>query len=306
MNPQLKAQLDELVTDNDVVLFMKGRRRLPQCGFSARVVGMLDELLPDYKTVNVLESPEMREGIKAYSQWPTIPQLYIKGEFVGGCDIVSSMFENGDLQKTLGVEVPEVEEPTVTVTAGAKAALAGAAEAEGPGHFVRFKVDARFRPGLDIDTPKGGDFQVDAGGITLLIDRGSAMRSNGVTIDFVDGDSGGFKIDNPNEPPRVKTLEAKELKAKMDAGDALHLFDVRTEEERARGKIADSRLLDDAANDAIMALDQDDAVLVFYCHHGQRSMAAAQHYLEQGFKKVFNVRGGIEAWARDVDSSVTP
>jgi monothiol glutaredoxin len=89
------------VKSNDVVLFMKGNPTFPQCGFSGQVVQILDYLGVPYKGVNVLESDEMREGIKAYSNWPTIPQLYVKGEFVGGCDIVREMFQAGELQTML-------------------------------------------------------------------------------------------------------------------------------------------------------------------------------------------------------------
>ena len=84
---------------NDVVLFMKGTPGFPQCGFSGQVVQILDYLGVDYKGVNVLTSDELRQGIKEYSQWPTIPQLYVKGEFVGGCDIIREMFQAGELQK---------------------------------------------------------------------------------------------------------------------------------------------------------------------------------------------------------------
>jgi monothiol glutaredoxin len=86
------------VESNDVVLFMKGTPGMPQCGFSATVVKMLDHLGVKYKGVNVLADAEIREGIKQFSNWPTIPQLYVKGEFVGGCDIVREMFENGELK----------------------------------------------------------------------------------------------------------------------------------------------------------------------------------------------------------------
>jgi monothiol glutaredoxin len=89
------------VASNDVVLFMKGNKNFPQCGFSAQVVQMLGHLGVDYKDVNVLESMEVREGIKSFSNWPTIPQLYVKGEFVGGCDIVREMFQAGELQQLL-------------------------------------------------------------------------------------------------------------------------------------------------------------------------------------------------------------
>ena len=91
--------IDNEVKANDVVLFMKGTPQFPQCGFSGQVVQILDYLGVAYKGVNVLESDELREGIKAYSNWPTIPQLYVKGEFVGGCDIVREMFQAGELQQ---------------------------------------------------------------------------------------------------------------------------------------------------------------------------------------------------------------
>lgn len=89
------------VKSNDVVLFMKGTPGFPQCGFSGQLVQILDYLGVDYKGVNVLTSDEMRQGIKEYSNWPTIPQLYVKGEFVGGCDIVREMFQAGELQPLL-------------------------------------------------------------------------------------------------------------------------------------------------------------------------------------------------------------
>ena len=87
---------------NDIVLYMKGSKKLPQCGFSATVAAVLERLgISDYKDINVLADAEIREGIKAYAQWPTIPQLYIKGEFIGGCDIVRDMYQSGELQDLL-------------------------------------------------------------------------------------------------------------------------------------------------------------------------------------------------------------
>jgi monothiol glutaredoxin len=99
MNPQQDVAdwITKTVTDNDVVLFMKGQKQMPQCGFSAQVAHILAILGVDYKDVNVLEDMSIREGVKAYSNWPTIPQLYVKGTFVGGCDIVREMAEAGEL-----------------------------------------------------------------------------------------------------------------------------------------------------------------------------------------------------------------
>lgn len=99
--PAIHEFIGSEVKSNDVVLFMKGTPGFPQCGFSGQVVQILDYLGIDYKGVNVLTSDELREGIKGYSQWPTIPQLYIKGEFVGGCDIIREMFQAGELQAHL-------------------------------------------------------------------------------------------------------------------------------------------------------------------------------------------------------------
>lgn len=99
------------VEGNDVMLFMKGTPQFPQCGFSSQVVQILNYLEVPYHTVNVLESDEMRNGIKAFSNWPTIPQLYVKGEFMGGCDIVREMFQSGELASHLadnGVPVKQV------------------------------------------------------------------------------------------------------------------------------------------------------------------------------------------------------
>ena len=87
------------IAANDVVLFMKGTSQFPQCGFSAQVAQILNHLGVDYKDVNVLEDMGIREGIKTFSNWPTIPQLYVKGEFIGGCDIVREMFQQGELQQ---------------------------------------------------------------------------------------------------------------------------------------------------------------------------------------------------------------
>ena len=98
---EINKKIESLIKDNDVCLFMKGTADSPQCGFSMAVSNVLKHLNVNFKGVNVLEDPNLRQGIKDYSDWPTIPQLYIKNEFVGGCDIVKEMFESGELKKLL-------------------------------------------------------------------------------------------------------------------------------------------------------------------------------------------------------------
>ena len=101
MNENTKEKLNNLINNNEVCLFMKGTPEVPQCGFSLAVSNVLKHLEVSFKGVNVLEDDEIREGIKTYGDWPTIPQLYVKGEFIGGCDIVKEMFDKGELQTKL-------------------------------------------------------------------------------------------------------------------------------------------------------------------------------------------------------------
>ena len=98
------SRIDELVRQNDIVLFMKGTALFPQCGFSSRAVAILNHLGVEFESVDVLQDQGIRQGIKAFSDWPTIPQLYVKGEFVGGSDIMMEMFESGELQQLVGAE----------------------------------------------------------------------------------------------------------------------------------------------------------------------------------------------------------
>ena len=97
----VRDRIDQLVKNNDIVLFMKGTALFPQCGFSSRAVAILDHLGVAFETVDVLQDPEIRQGIKDYSDWPTVPQLYVKGEFLGGSDIMMEMFEAGELERLI-------------------------------------------------------------------------------------------------------------------------------------------------------------------------------------------------------------
>ncbi|GMV13169.1 MAG: Grx4 family monothiol glutaredoxin [Polyangiaceae bacterium] len=99
MDDALRQKIQDTIGQSGVVLFMKGSKIFPQCGFSARVVQMLKELGADFRDVNILQDPELREGLKEYSSWPTFPQLYVDGKLVGGCDIVTDLFESGELKE---------------------------------------------------------------------------------------------------------------------------------------------------------------------------------------------------------------
>ncbi|HTJ81056.1 MAG TPA: Grx4 family monothiol glutaredoxin [Polyangiaceae bacterium] len=294
-----KSKIEGLIQKNRVMLFMKGSKSFPQCGFSAAVVGILKELAVPFETANVLADPALRDGIKAFSDWPTIPQLYVDGQFVGGCDIVREMHASGELAKTLGVKVEPAAPPSITVTPAAVKAFQDAAE---PGEDkLRLEIDAGFKVDLFFGPPQAGDLEVASNGITLAIDPASAKRANGVLIDYVDGPAGaGFKIENPNAPPTVRQLSARELDAMLKGGEKVTLIDVRTERERDIARIEGALWLDKEGKDALDKLDKN-AVVVFHCHHGMRSQRAAEAYLKEGFRRVYNLAGGIDAWSRDVD-----
>jgi monothiol glutaredoxin len=308
MNEALRLRISELIAKSDVVLFMKGSRHFPQCGFSSQVIGILNELGPKYETVNVLSDPEIRDGIKEFSSWPTIPQLYVKGTFVGGCDIVKEMYASGELQKTLGVKAKEVKAPKITLTEGALGAFREAAKDAGD-DVLRVEINGEFQYELYFGPKQEGDIVAEGtGGIAVHVDRASAARADGMSIDFVppggpaDG-AGGFKIENPNEPPRVKPMRAVELKALLDKGTELVLIDVRPETERALAKIDRALALNPETQQKLASLDKG-AMLVFQCHHGMRSRNAAEQFLREGFRNVYNLEGGIEAWSAAVDPNV--
>ena len=297
-----REELDQLVRSKKVLLFMKGNRHFPACGFSATVVGILNQLTSDYETVNILEDAVLREDMKEFSSWPTFPQLYVGGQLVGGCDIVKEMHAQGELPKVLGVEAAPIRPPGVTITAAAAKAFADAAADAGP-DVLRLEIDPGFNYDLHFGPKADGDVAVTSGGVVLHVARASAGRADGITIDFVDGPRGtAFKIDNPHEPPRVKPIAPRALKAMLDAGQ-VELFDVRPDDERARASIPQAKKLDAAGQEHLFALRRDAAVAL-HCHHGIRSRSAAEQLLREGFTNVYNLEGGIEAWSSEVDPSV--
>ena len=300
----VQAKIAELVKTRPVVLFMKGTRRQPSCGFSSKVVGYLDRLLPSYETVDVLADGAIREGIKEFTGWPTIPQLFIKGEFVGGSDIVEDLARRGELSKMLaGITIA----PKVTLTEAA-AQVITQHERESPGERLHLER----APGGDFDLylapVADGAFAVEAGyGVTVFVPRASAAQVDGVQVDF-DEQGQGFRLTGGSAPAaatpaQVMPLSAADFKAMRDRDDKHVLFDVRTEAERALAVIAGARHYDEAGKHFMESLPRD-TTLVFQCHHGMRSRAAAEQAIRAGFSRVYNLTGGIDAWSLNVDPTV--
>jgi len=303
INNELRAQIEKTIASNRVVLFMKGTPQQPQCGFSATVIGILDKLVSDYETVNVLEDATIREGIKEYSNWPTIPQLYVGNEFVGGCDIIQDMFNSGELHNIFGLESPERTLPKITISDTAARAIREALEQQ-PGIKVHLNIDANWHHEFRLGPAKGHEIQAKSNDVEILFDIDSAQRAQGLSIDMTETPQGTvFSMDNPNAPPPVVQISAQDLKAKLDTGEHLYLFDVRDTDERESAHIEGSRLLDEDTVAFIGTLPKD-AMLVFHCHLGARSQSAADHFRLQGFTNVHNLIGGIDAWSQEVDTSV--
>lgn len=302
MDPTVKAQIEKAISDNEILLFMKGTRQSPSCGFSARTVEVLETLTTTFATVDVLSHPEVREAIKEYSSWPTIPQLYVRGKFVGGADIIGEMYESGELHDVLGVAKAGAETPKLTLTKAAESAFRGFLGDSD--EVILLEIDRDFQPALSIGPEPPTAMVAEASGLRIAMDRLSATRANGISIDYVETPDGtAFKVDNPNEPPKVKPLSVQALKEKMDRNDPLHLIDVRRPDEWERAKIAGARLLDADLMDELQALPKS-TVIVFQCHHGHRSQRVAEQMLERGFREIYNLTGGIEAWSQEIDPSV--
>ncbi len=303
LSDEVRSQIEATLGSNRVVLFMKGTRQQPQCGFSAAVIGILDTLVPDYETVNVLADPSLRDGIKAYSNWPTIPQLYVGREFLGGCDIVKQMFNSGELHRVLGMEPPERTAPEITISDEAASAMREALEQQ-PGVAVHLSIDASWNHRFSLAPSEGHEIRAQSNGIEVLLDLMSAQRAQGLRIDMTETLEGrGLSIANPNAPPPVKPLTPEALKEMLNSGKAAHVFDVRDESEREKARIEGTRPLDDEALALIDTLAKDE-LLVFYCHFGPRSQSAADYFRLRGHTNVHNLVGGIDAWSQSIDSSV--
>lgn len=303
----VQARIADLIQNDNVVLFMKGVPSAPRCGFSARVVGILEDLGAEFASVDVLADGDVRQGIKTFSDWPTIPQLYVGGEFIGGCDIITEMHGAGELASALGVELSALEPPSLTITQTAAKAIADAMQADAEHasgeETLRLHITSDFRYDLHFGPKQASDVVAESQGVMLALNRASVPRAEGMVLDFVSsGDGGGFKIQNPNEPPKVRDLRPADLQERMQAG-TVHVFDVRTQDEWDRAHVEGVHLLAAKGQQALDALAKD-APVAFLCHHGGRSLKAAQGAIAAGYREVYNVLGGIDAWSLDIDPQV--
>ncbi len=296
MTDKVMEKIDQMVKSQPVVLFMKGTPQAPMCGFSANTVRILRDVLgEDFATVNVLEDQSIREGIKQYGQWPTIPQLYVDSELVGGNDIITEMYNTGELHELLGLAPPDRTAPEITITDEARKHIESGLEELGE-QVLYLNIDDQFNTRFSVEQPKGYEIVADANGIPIYMDIGTAKRANGIEIDWVDDIQGsGLVIRNPNEPAPVNQLSAQALKQRLDAGENFKIYDVRSEQQMAAGTVPGARRLD---KNSIAEIEQmpKDTPLVFVCNMGNTSQGAAEFFRKKGFSNVHNLAGGIAAW----------
>jgi monothiol glutaredoxin len=304
LDPALRQRIETLLASHPVVLFMKGTPDSPRCGFSAKAVGALAGVVDAYETVDVLADAEMREGIKAYGSWPTIPQLYVRGELVGGSDIIEAMLNSGELHALFGRAAPDRTPPTIQITAAAADAIRDALDNSDPSLALHLSVDPRFNAQFQLKPVNGNEIVAEAAGIRIHLDLASAPRARGLEIDWVEDARGaGLAIRNPNAPPAVKSLSVQELHDRIIAG-TIDVVDVRPADARALAPFPQPHdTLDETTRARIESLPKD-LPIAFLCHHGNSSRQAAEHFRGLGFHDLYNVEGGIDAWSREIDAKV--
>ena len=304
LDPALRSRIDALLQQHRVVLFMKGVPAAPQCGFSAKATGILDGLGVPFHGVNVLADQDIREGIKAYGNWPTIPQLYVSGELIGGSDIIEGLLNSGELHGLLDLPPPDRSVPAISITPAAADAIRSAMADADPSLALHLSVDARFNAQFALKPAQGNEIVAEAQGIRVLFDLASGPRAKGLEIDWVEDARGaGLTIRNPNAPAPVKSLTVQELHDRIIAG-TIDVIDVRPAHARAIAPFPQPHdVLDEDSRDRLETLPKDLPV-AFLCHHGNSSRQAAEHFRSLGFHDIYNVEGGIDAWSQQIAASV--
>ena len=304
MNPETRTRIEQILATHPVVLFMKGSPKAPQCGFSAKAVGILDGLVPGYAHFDVLMDPEIREGIKEFGNWPTIPQLYVGGELLGGSDIIGQMHDSGELNAALGLPPPDRTPPPIEITEAAaeriRSALAGAED----GSVLHLLVDPRFNARFELKPATGREIVAEAAGLRVHFDLASAPRARGLKIDWAEDERGaGLSIHNPNAPPPVKPMDVQQLHDHLVAG-TIDVVDTRPPHARSIAPFPyPHEVLDEDSRERLEQLPKD-VPLAFLCHHGHSSRQAAEYFRTLGFHDVYNVEGGIDAWSVRIDPTV--
>ncbi|TAL75273.1 MAG: Grx4 family monothiol glutaredoxin [Rhodanobacter sp.] len=289
-----RERIETLLQNHPVVLFMKGDRQQPMCGFSAAATNILNELLPEYHTVNVLEDAEIRDGIKEYGNWPTIPQLYVNGELVGGADIIRQMYGSGELHALFKLPAPDRTPPEITVTDAAAKAIRESME-HADGLALHLEIGRDQSAGFQLAPAGDSDIVASSNGLEIHFDPDSAQRAKGIVIDWVSTAQGeGLSLSFPGSG-KIRDLDVATLKARLAKGD-ITLVDVRSAASRdGLPALPQARILEDEGDGVIGTLPKDTEI-AFICMRGISCRTVAERYIAHGFTHVYSVTGGMEAW----------
>ena len=296
MNEQTKQSIENLVNNNTCVLFMKGNPQYPQCGFSSNTVKILQELVGDkFSYCNVLEDQNIREGIKEYGNWPTIPQLYINKELIGGNDIVTEMYNTGELQTLLDLPLPVKEPAAISITEKAQENIRKGIQNIGS-KVLMLSIDSQYNTRFSIEEAKGYEIISHVEDIKIYMDVGTAKRANGLEIDWVEDLQGaGLVIKNPNEPKKIKQITKQDLMDGIQRGKYPNIYDVRPENMFLAQSIPGSKRLDKEGMQEIESFSKETP-LVFVCNVGKTSQETCDFYRKKGYTNINNLIGGVSNW----------
>ncbi len=279
-------QVDDAIASDDVVVFMKGTREAPHCGFSAQMVEILNHLLPNYSTFDVRDDVELRRVVKERSGWPTFPQLYVRGEFIGGSDIVKELFVSGDLAGRLGVAPAELPSPELHFSQRALEQLVRLAA----GQPVRIELDARGDSHLSVSQRQSSDIELSVGDIVVVMDVLTATRADGLRVDYLP-EPGGFIVSHA----KVTPITAARFTEMLAMQEPLLVVDCRTLAEYSTGSVPGAEHLNQALLEHLAGANEERTV-VFVCRNGSRSSNVAEHFAVLNGTPARYLEGGLERW----------
>ena len=293
MNNDIQSKILKIIQDNKIILFMKGTKEKPQCGFSANAIKILDELIDDYHTINVLENPKIRKGIKEFSDWPTIPQLYIQEKFIGGCDIVQEMMNSGELLQILKIDIKVNNKIKIEINKEAQEKIKQFLNKFKRKNILRISVNAQYEHFLNIDDKKINDTCIDYNEFQVIMNKLSSSRANGLKITFHKKNNiEGFKIYNPNAPIKPKKITTLDLKNLLKSDKKYTLLDIRKKDEWNKSHLKEAILLCEKPKTFLKLLNKKDKIIIV-CNFGNRSLIMAKKIIKLGFQNVYSLSGGI-------------
>lgn len=292
MDQKARSELLNRTPPAGISVFFAGNH--PLRALSERVIGWLRDHDFAPEIVDIEQDDQLRGLLQAPQATTHLPILCADGRIIGAGDPLLDLIDSGQLEALLR-EPLSATQPQIAVSPAALAVWQGALGSPSE-DVIRISVSSAFEHELGVDSLHPDDLLFDIGGVRVALDPASALRANGLAIDWVEeGEVRGFRINNPSQPSTSHEIDCETLSQVLEADTTPLIIDVRTPDEHQREHIAPSRLLDSGLVDALGLLDRRTPLL-FYCDNGRRSQRAAQRYVEQGFSNVAVLKGGLNAW----------